>query len=178
MNKVVIIINGTGGVGKDTLCDFAGELYYTVNVSSITPIKEIAEKYGYNGIKDEKSRKFLSDLKHAFTEFNDLPFKYLISEYNKFVHDNNNIMFVHIREPEEIARFKDYVSKPCVTLLVRRPNSSKAPWGNNSDANVENYEYDYYYDNNKSIAEVRVDFKDFITDILVDVFGSDAQFDD
>ena len=40
--KVLIIINGKGGVGKDTLCAFAGRYFQAKNVSSITPIKEIA----------------------------------------------------------------------------------------------------------------------------------------
>ena len=42
MRKAVIIINGNGGVGKDTLCEFAGAAYRTQNISSVTPIKEIA----------------------------------------------------------------------------------------------------------------------------------------
>lgn len=36
MKKIVIIINGNGGVGKDTLCDFAAEKYKVTNVSAIT----------------------------------------------------------------------------------------------------------------------------------------------
>ena len=46
IGKVVIIINGHGGTGKDTLCGFAGKNYRTVNVSSAEPIKEIARRYG------------------------------------------------------------------------------------------------------------------------------------
>ena len=40
--KLTIVINGMGGVGKDTLCRFAAERYKTENISSITPIKELA----------------------------------------------------------------------------------------------------------------------------------------
>ena len=43
MNKIVIIINGRGGVGKDTLCDFAAKHYKVENISSITPIKDLAK---------------------------------------------------------------------------------------------------------------------------------------
>ena len=63
MNKVVIVINGAGGVGKDTLCELASLHFKVFNVSSITPIKEIASMCGWSGAKDDKSRKFLSDLK-------------------------------------------------------------------------------------------------------------------
>ena len=40
MKKTVIVINGAGGVGKDTLCEFAEKHFKVMNVSSITPIKE------------------------------------------------------------------------------------------------------------------------------------------
>ena len=43
MNKTVLVINGAGGVGKDTLCAMAAEKFRVENISSITPIKEIAK---------------------------------------------------------------------------------------------------------------------------------------
>ena len=46
MEKIVIIINGVGGAGKDTLCDLASKHYKVKNISAITPIKEIAQKCG------------------------------------------------------------------------------------------------------------------------------------
>lgn len=69
MKKIVIIINGNGGVGKDTLCDFAAEKYKVTNVSAITPIREIAFQHGWKGEKTPKSRKFLADLKRIFVEY-------------------------------------------------------------------------------------------------------------
>ncbi len=45
MGKIVIIMNGHGGTGKDTLCGFAEGIYSVRNVSSAEPIKEIARKY-------------------------------------------------------------------------------------------------------------------------------------
>lgn len=75
--KTVIIINGKGGVDKDTLCDIAAYYYLVKNVSTIDPFKEIARKYaGWNGEKDLKSRKFLSDLKQLFIDYNDTPMRY------------------------------------------------------------------------------------------------------
>jgi adenylate kinase len=62
MNKAVIIINGAGGVGKDTICDLAAKHFKVKNISSITPIKELAARCGWGGEKDDKARKFLSDL--------------------------------------------------------------------------------------------------------------------
>lgn len=165
IDKIVIIINGNGGVGKDTLCDFTNEEYKVTNISAITPIKDIAYQYGWKGEKDSKSRKFLADLKKVFVEYNDLPYQYLIEEYEKFLNNNDQILFVHIREGEEIDKLKQYIKTPCVTLLIRRNNLLKN-WGNNSDDNVENYGYDYIYDNNKPLELAKSDFILFLQSII------------
>ena len=59
MKKRIVIINGKGGVGKDTLCDVIAKKYIVKNVSSITPIKEIAASAGYNDLTNF-TRKFKS----------------------------------------------------------------------------------------------------------------------
>ena len=47
--KLTILINGAGGVGKDTLCHIAEARYRVRNVSSNTPIKQIAAHSGWQG---------------------------------------------------------------------------------------------------------------------------------
>lgn len=168
MEKIVIIINGNGGAGKDTLCDLAGVKYKAASISAITPIKEIASRYGWRGEKDSRSRKFLADLKKVFVEYNDLPYRYLTQEYGKFLQDDRQILFVHIREAEEIDKFKKSVNIPCVTLLIRRGSISRN-WGNASDDNVENYAYDYIYNNDKDLAKAGSDFAAFLQELLEDV---------
>lgn len=167
MEKIVIIINGNGGVGKDTLCDFAGAIYRVISVSAVSPIKKIAWQYGWRGEKDPKSRKFLADLKRTFVDYNDLPNRYLVEEYEKFLSNDAQVLFVHIREGEEIDKFKSYVTIPCITLLIRRKNVQEY-WGNESDDNVENYKYDYYYNNDKPLSEARRDFLNFFRRIIGD----------
>jgi len=165
MIKIVIIINGNGGVGKDTLCDYIALHYGTVNVSSITPIKEIAKNHGWNGqLKDPASRKFLADLKKTFSDYNDLPTIYLKNEYEKFLLSDNQIFFAHIREADEIQKFTNWVDIPCYTLLIRRSEISS--WGNKSDDDVEKYAYDYYFENDKALEESQEDFYKLITDML------------
>ena len=164
--QTVIIINGKGGVGKDTICDIVGSHFDILNVSSIDPIKDIAKKNGWSGIKDHKSRKFLSDLKMLFTEYNDLPFNYLMNKYEMFKHSDLDIMFVHIREPEEIEKFKRHIiDTNCISLLVTGREIDTV-WGNEADDNVSNYTYDYTYINDKPLEDLEDDIINFICSIL------------
>ena len=43
MTKQVFIINGSGGVGKDTVCSAAAQSWKVQNISSITPILQVRE---------------------------------------------------------------------------------------------------------------------------------------
>ena len=117
--KLTIVINGKGGVGKDTLCRFAAERYKTRNISSITPIKELAAACGWQGEKTDRARKFLSDLKALTAEYNDYPTNYLLSEYRAFLSSDDELLFVHIREPGEIKKFVDRAGGGVKTLLIR-----------------------------------------------------------
>ena len=165
MNKIVIIINGKGGAGKDTICDIVSQHYNTMNVSSIDPIKEIALKYGWNGEKDNKSRKFLADLKRAFIEYNDLPNNYLKRKYDDFISaDDKKILFVHIREADQIDAFKSMINTKCVTLLVTGADSGEL--GNLSDDETGAYSYDYYYDNTGPIEQLQNSVMDFFGELL------------
>lgn len=169
MKKVLLIINGPGGVGKDTLCDLAAKHFKVYNTSTIIPIKEIAGYCGWNGSKDDKSRKFLSDLKRLCVEYNDYPTNWALARYREFLASENRVMFLHIREPEEIAKFVRATNGEAKTLLIRGGDRmKKSNYGNASDDCVENYKYDYYFVNDKTLAEAEKDFSAFIADILAE----------
>jgi hypothetical protein len=168
MTKLAFVINGSGGAGKDTLCEFAAKHFKTVNVSTIDPIKKIARENGWNGEKDLKSRKFLADLKQVFAEYNDLPTVYTIEKYKEFLESENELFFVHIREGEQIAHFLDEAKKVGIapkTLLIRSKRC-EAVYGNASDDDVEKYSYDYYYDNDIPLDEAEVAFCEFLENII------------
>ena len=167
MKKLVIVINGRGGVGKDTLCDFAAESYKVKNISSITPIKNIARECGWDGSKDDKSRRFLSDLKLLCVEYNDYPTRWAFAEYESFLRSEDEIMFVHIREPEEIAKFVKSTNGRAKTLLLRGgERMKKSSYGNVSDDGVENYDYDRYFMNDGTLEEARCGFVALLADML------------
>ena len=140
MKKLVVVINGAGGVGKDTMCSFAARVYKVRNVSSVDPIKAIARMAGWDGDKSDKSRKMLSDLKMLFTQYNDLCLRYIKEQYQQFLQGDEQVMFVHIREPEEIARFVETAPEHIRTLLIRNSSKEQHVYSNVSDDNVEQFE--------------------------------------
>ena len=167
MKKLVIVINGAGGVGKDTLCDFAARHFKVTNISSITPIKELAALCGWDGRKDDKSRKFLSDLKLLTVEYNDFPTLWALERYREFLLTDSEIMFVHIREPKEIEKFVKGTAGVAKTLLVRGGDRmSKTHYGNTSDDEGEDYKYDYYFVNDRTLDVAEYDFVELLKSII------------
>lgn len=137
--------------------------------STIDLVKEIATIYaGWNGQKDLKSRKFLSDLKDLLTQFNDIPFKDIVRFRNVWedeldmygVKGHSHILFVDSREPDEIMRFKRELG--AITVLIRRAGAEMEKTSNHADANVLNCEYDYEIDNNGDLEELRVKADKFL----------------
>lgn len=167
INKI-FVINGSGGVGKDTFVSLFREVskdfMRIINYSSVDRIKEIAREIGWSGEKDEKSRKFLSDLKVLCSEYNDLPFKCM----NKVVEENKNkydtVIFLHIREPQEIKRAcKEFEAK---SILIKR-DSIKHIVSNEGDKNVFDYKYDIVINNDKDIGSLKRKANRLFVDVLL-----------
>ncbi len=161
MNKKIIIINGSGGVGKDTFVEFCSEFAKVKNISSVDKVKEAAEiLVGWNGEKDDKSRKLLVDLKQLSIDYNDYPMMYIKNEAEDFVaNPEQQMMFVHIREISEIKKVKEILKAK--TLLITSSRVEKI-LTNQSDANVDQYEYDNYIANDGSLDELREKAKQFV----------------
>lgn len=160
MEKRVVIMNGMGGSGKDTFVEMCGKHTSIVNISSVDKVKEAAKTLvGWNGDKDEKSRKLLVDLKRLSIEYNDYPTKYILDEYEKFKQSDNNILFVHIREISEIEKLKSLLSAE--TVLIVNPRVPDIT-SNESDANVAKYTYDYTIENAGTLDELEEKAIEFI----------------
>jgi len=149
-----------GGSGKDTFVNYCSKYIKIVNISSVDKVKEAANiLVGWNGQKDEKSRKLLVDLKRLSIEYNDSPTNYIVKKVKEFEKSNNEIMFIHIREIAEIEKIKNIIKAK--TLLVKNPKV-KLILSNESDANVNNYNYDYVLLNNGTLEDLQKKAEEFI----------------
>lgn len=160
--KKIFILNGSGGVGKDTFVDLVSHYIPTIHFSSVTKVKEIAKAIGWNGGKTEKDRKFLSDLKLLCTEYNNMPFNSMNEKVSEFINSNAELLFLDIREPNEIEIAKQAFNAE--TILVKR-NSVKHITSNMADGNVYNYQYDHIIENNGDIDDLDIAAKMFVNSI-------------
>lgn len=130
-------------------------------VSTVDKIKEAYRLLGWDGEKTEEHRKALSDIKDISTKTLDHPFKYISNQiYEFFSNSDDEILFIHSRDPEEIRRFVKIFG--CKTLLVRNDRVPDIT-SNHADANVELYEnYDYIIENNGEFKHLESLAKDFV----------------
>ena len=175
----VVVINGSGGVGKDTFVEKCQQIrpHKIYNISMIDAIKREAKSFGWHNEKSDEARRFLSDLKDAWERYNDGPYeliKYRIelierTELTKYQTTENIIVFVHAREPDDIERLvKDYNA---FTLLIRRPSVERTH-GNHADDCVEDWGYDMIYDNEGSLDDMEEEARMILN--YIDEYGKEA----
>ena len=171
----IICINGQGGVGKDSFVNFCGsERRGIFNFSMVDGVKDVARRAHWNGSKELKDRKFLSDLKDLLDGYNDFSFKDVKSNieksfkyYNRCWRDFSDekvepIFFIHSREPKDIQRWKD--EHGARALIIRR-TKVEGEYGNHADDQVFDFEYDYCIWNNDSLNILYDTARRFIEDI-------------
>lgn len=171
----VVIVNGRPGVGKTTFENMCAEIIgdaYCSTRSTVDKVKEIAKIAGWNGVKDAAARKFLSDLKDIFTEYNNMPMNDIITYLTGWeadlayygVGNHPHILFVDDREPEHIEKLKNTLN--ATTLLIRRPGDEETKTSNHADEKVFNYKYDYVIENNGDLLKLMDKAQVFINSLF------------
>lgn len=172
--QAIVIINGKGGVGKDTLINAVMKSGVMVfNASSITPIKDMCDGLNKKDVKDLAYRNLLAKVKKAVDVYyeaeNEISYtnEYLIkamtlwhaqTQINK---PEYSVLFVHIREPENIRSFikeahkkkATWNDKIYMTSLLVRSDRSLDTYGNPADDDLNDYAYDFIYDSKGTIEE-------------------------
>ena len=186
----IYIVNGAPGSGKTTFEKYVSYISapYCYNLSTVDFVKEVATYCGWNGEKELKDRKFLSELKRVLTEWDDIPIKKIKKEIGsiKFTMSQYNLssdkccVFIDCREPKEIERLCNELGAK--SLLIRRETAENKETSNESDANVLNYNYDIIIDNNGTIRDLAFRAIDFVDEeglnikkdqvLQVDFFGT------
>lgn len=166
----VIIVNGAAMNGKSNFSRFFKKNYEykCVNWSTIDKVKKISKRnFGWDGKKTNEARKFLSEIKRIWVEYNNGPFKDMVKQisthYSKLSKKDkkNFIYFIDCREPYEIQKFVDKYKKNCITLLLKREDREVPD--NDADKNVANFNYDYIIENNGNKKDLEQEAIKFIS---------------
>lgn len=161
--KKVFIINGYPRSGKDTFVNILNKYRKTYRYSSIDRVKELAREFGWDGVKDEKGRKLLADLKKALVEYGDLPLQYMIEEYDCWLINSRFEFFcLFIREQEEIEKAKKLFNAETIFIENNRIQNIIS---NNADKNITTSGYDYYISNNGTLEDFEKEIARFVEEI-------------
>lgn len=169
-NIYMYVVNGFGGVGKNAFVEYLFEinkdrLHFSrmpfFEISSVDIIKEVATLLGWKGLKTQEDRKFLSDLKSLADNYSDHSYTYIYEKVSKISKDNFGkkcVVFVYIREPNNIQRVVDYFGAK--TILIENKNINNN-FNNCSDASVDEYSYDIIIENNGTLSQLKEMAKKF-----------------
>ena len=187
----VIIINGKPQSGKDTFCKYAqgycddDESANTLIISSVDPLKEMLTQLGWDGTKTDKIRDMLMDMKQLWIQNQDGPTMFLfnnILEFHKACTGEDNIVFVHIREPEEIKKLVNALTGfesmgiDVISLLVIRkggedtPNQPTETRRSDDEALINSYEYDVTINNDEDLIKLQELAAEFVDKLLEDEY--------
>lgn len=169
----IFVLNGSPRSGKDTLTDFFSERGLVYHFSYVDVVRDILKsKHIDFSRKTDKDRKLMESICNALEEYDDIPMKRLFSDveytidvenWRNLGHSNNAFIFVDIRKPDNIERFKKKFPKT-ITLYV--DDGKDINNVTESDASVRDYEYDYYIENTGTLAEFEETVNKFIKENL------------
>jgi dephospho-CoA kinase len=160
----VILINGAGGSGKDTFVELLKTYFLNTNIveniSTIDDVKFLAHRMGWDGVKDERGRQFLADLKNAWTKYNNGANERVLEKIVKWNSDENissksYLVFIHCREPEALSWFVEKLKKRKIqvcSLYVERLGIEE--FSNSADKNVNQFSYDIVIHNNGTLDDL------------------------
>lgn len=187
----VVIINGKPQSGKDTFCKYAqgycddDESANTLIISSVDPLKEMLTQLGWDGTKTDKIRDMLMDMKQLWVQNQDGPTMFLfnnILEFHKACTGEDNIVFVHIREPEEIKKLVNALTGfesmgiDVISLLIIRgsgedtPNQPAETRRSDDEAFINSYEYDVTINNDEDLIKLQELAAEFVDKLLEDEY--------
>lgn len=169
-----VIVNGTGGAGKDEFVKQCiqyiqdkgySEKVRVIKKSIIDPVKELARNMNWQNEKTEKARRFLSDLKDLWDSYNGDLLNIVLEEAKKNANRRDVLEFMDMRTPREIETVKTIHSPLIRTVLVDNP-SVRLIASNHADAGVFRYDYDYVIKNDGDINALYEKAGEFIESLF------------
>ena len=161
MKKIIYIITGVSGSGKDTFIEYVDDVskQSVFTISSVQPIKDWFDKLGLDPtlMRGEAGRKMISDVKEGIAPAGILN-NYCMTHVERYFEDCDQheypIVFIHIREQEHIESFRKLANKNGyavrVIKVMRKQANENIP-DNDGDNSVIHVNQDYTVHNDGDI---------------------------
>ena len=178
----VIVINGAPQSGKDTFVHLASEYcemneYANVlNLSSVDPIKNTLARFGWDGEKTDEVRNIIASIKQIWISAQNGPTMFMMNNIIQFhiAHvGEDNIIFCHVREPDEIKKLVNAISGMDTMgidiktmYIIRKGNNPDSTCSSDNPLLIRDYIYDIYIYNNGDLAQYDAKVCEFIDKIL------------
>lgn len=170
--KNVVLLNGSATCGKNTFVEQLSSIVKVEHWSTVDKYKDILKQFfplEYNEEhKTDHIRQFLSEFKALSTKYFNDPYNETMKKIFEFFESPSDaeILFIDIREPEEIQKILNRFSNDeVVTLLIDNPNK-ECNMSNNSDANVFDFTYDWIVVNDGTIEDLKENAKIFYENLF------------
>jgi hypothetical protein len=147
----VILLNGSAEAGKGTFVDAVKALaaedgLIVCNPSTVNSVKLACSFMGaQNEPKTDKKRRLWNKVKAAWTEFNDGPFRESLVTIDALNKSGHHIVFLDVREPSELEKYRDHFGDECLALLLTNPRPPVPD--NDADQHVNDFQYDHTIEN-------------------------------
>lgn len=178
----VVIINGVTGSGKDTFIKLAGsyceenEIANVLNISSVDPIKDVLYQFGWDGNRTDEARDIMMGIKKIWVDAQNGPTMFLMNNILAFhaSHlEEDNIVFCHVREPEEIDKLVKAISGmnsmgiEIMTMFISRDDVITEDTRRSDDYNIiRTYPYDRIVYNDEDLAALDTKAFTFVEELF------------
>jgi len=158
------VINGVAASGKNLFVKYVSKYFKgrIMEHSTVDTVKTAAYFFGANekNKKGDKERALWSEMKDAWTRYNDGPFLEIVNLAHGLPKNiRPTVGFLHVRESTEIQKIKDKFPDRFLSVLIKRDG---LPVPNNTgDQGVEGFNYDIIIKNNgekKDLREKAIEF--------------------
>jgi len=167
----IVFLNGVGGTGKNTLSETVQQIVrpddvLVSHISTVDTVKSICESIGIpKEPKTDEKRALWNEFKSAWIKFNNGPFNetneridHLLLAYQQ------HIIFVDVREPAELRKFKNHYGDRCRTVLFKR-DGIHIP-DNPADRSVTRFDYDLILENNGGLEDISIPAKRLVNYLM------------
>lgn len=166
----IVAVNGLPGSGKTSFVDCCSKFLEehsrgldVIVTSVIEPIKQIATDIAWDGKKDFKGRRLLSDIKDALDEYENFTQEYIDSIITTVA----DVVFIDVRSKVDI----DYLAKKysAMTVFIENNRNVISEFSNHADEDivVSGYHYNYYIQNNSTKEDLQRQAEQFIFNVII-----------